>query len=167
MSMEQVIYCSESVPEWKRQFVKELQEIREEPEAVIVVTLDEKANCHALGWSSDFPRDAVVAAGHLMDMAQKQVRFLGYLDEDMLFRLSTALKRLPAAQRWIPVSKQHPFNEYGEGKSVLTVDTLGVMRIAEYVGGVWQTPDGEPITNTKAFPITHWRELPEPPEEEP
>lgn len=78
-----------------------------------------------------------------------------------------AIERIPSAQRWIPVSKQHPFNEYGEGKSVLTVDTLGVMRVAEYVGGVWQTPDGEPITNTKAFPITHWRELPEPPKEEP
>lgn len=67
---------------------------------------------------------------------------------------------------WLPTAKQKPFNEYGEGKSVLTVDTLGLMRIAEYVGGVWQTPDGEPITNTKVFPITHWMPLPEPPKEE-
>ena len=67
---------------------------------------------------------------------------------------------------WLPVSKQRPFNEYGEGRPVLTVDEMGVMRIAEYVGGVWQTPEGEPIANTKAFPIIHWRPLPKPPEGE-
>lgn len=79
MDNTRVIYCSESVPEWQRRFVQELQEIREEPEAVIVVTLDEKANCHVLGWSTDFPSDAVIAAGHLMDIAQKQKRFPGGL----------------------------------------------------------------------------------------
>lgn len=79
MDNTQVIYCSESVPEWKRRFVQEIQEIQEEPEAVIVATLDTKANCHVLGWSSDFPRDAVIAARHLMDIAQRQRHFPGGL----------------------------------------------------------------------------------------
>lgn len=79
MAEEQVIYCSESVPEWKRRFVQEIQEIQEEPEAVIVVTLDTKANCNVLGWSSNFPRDAVIAAGHLLNIAQKKKRFPGGL----------------------------------------------------------------------------------------
>ena len=79
MDNTQVIYCSESVPEWKRRFVQDLQEIREEPEAVIVVTLDASHDAHVLGWSSDFPSDAVVTAGHLMDIAQRQRHFPGGL----------------------------------------------------------------------------------------
>ena len=79
MDEERVIYCSESVPEWQRRFVQEFQEIQEEPEAVIVVTLDESHDAHVLGWSPDFPSDAVVAAGHLMDIAQRQRHFPGGL----------------------------------------------------------------------------------------
>lgn len=79
MAEERVIYCSESVPEWQRRFVQEIQTIQEEPEAVIVVTLDVKADCHVLGWSSDFPRDAVIAAGYLLDIVQKKKRFPGDL----------------------------------------------------------------------------------------
>lgn len=79
MAEEQVIYCSESVPEWKRRFVQELQEIQEEPEAVIVVILDESHDARVLGWSPDFPRDAVIAAGHLMGIAQRHGHFPGGL----------------------------------------------------------------------------------------
>ncbi len=79
MDNTRVIYCSESVPEWQRRFVQELQEIQEEPEAVIVVTLDASHDAYVLGWSPNFPIDAVNAAGLLMDIVQRQRNFPGGL----------------------------------------------------------------------------------------
>ena len=35
-------------------------------------------------------------------------RWIGYIDEDMILRIQTGLKKLPSAQRWIPVSESLP-----------------------------------------------------------
>ena len=79
MAEERVIYCSESVPEWQRRFVQEIQTIQEEPEAAIVVTLDASHDARVLGWSPNFPIDAVIAAGHLIDIVKKRIRLPGGL----------------------------------------------------------------------------------------
>lgn len=68
---------------------------------------------------------------------------------------------------WINCKERKPFTEYGESDSVLTVDTLGVMRVAYWDGGNWCMPDGEIIETAAKFPITHWKPLPECPEAEP
>lgn len=67
---------------------------------------------------------------------------------------------------WIKTSERLPDAEYGEGKNVLTVNTLGVIRVAYYDGSCWCNPDGEPVKTARLFPITHWMPIPEPPEEE-
>ena len=67
---------------------------------------------------------------------------------------------------WISVKERYPFAEYGESDSVLTVDTLGSMRVAYFDGGNWCEPSGNCITNVRKFPITHWMPLPSPPEVE-
>lgn len=66
---------------------------------------------------------------------------------------------------WIPTKKQYPFSEYGEGKSVLTVDSMGEKRVLYYDGGNWCWPSGEVLETAREFPITHWQPLPEPPKE--
>lgn len=69
--------------------------------------------------------------------------------------------------RWISVEERKPFSQFGEGVNVLTCDELGVMRVAYWDGGNWCWPSGECISTAREFPITHWRTLPEPPEDEP
>lgn len=66
---------------------------------------------------------------------------------------------------WISTKKQYPFAEYGEGKSVLTVDSMGIKRVLYFDGGNWCWPDGEPLLTATVYPITHWMPLPEPPKE--
>ena len=42
-------------------------------------------------------------------------RFAGYLDDDMILRLTIALKKVPSAQQWIPVSERLPENAKHKG----------------------------------------------------
>lgn len=65
--------------------------------------------------------------------------------------------------RWISVEDALPEAEYGEGISVLTIDTMGLQRVAEWNGGNWCWPTGEVIATCGKFPITHWMPLPNPP----
>ena len=64
---------------------------------------------------------------------------------------------------WINAEEKMPFSQFGEGMSVLTVDSFGVMRVAYWDGGNWCWPTGECIGTTGKFPVTHWMPLPEPP----
>lgn len=63
--------------------------------------------------------------------------------------------------KWISCNSQMPYAEYGEGRSVLTVDSIGVMRVAYFDGSNWCDPLGECLTSVRKFPITHWMPLPE------
>ena len=42
------------------------------------------------------------------DAIEEIVRWIGYIDEDMILRIQTGLKKLPSAQRWIPLSERLP-----------------------------------------------------------
>ena len=53
--------------------------------------------------------------------------------------------------------------EYGESKDVLTINSMGVMRVMNFDGGNWCYPTMEPYAS--AFKITHWMPLPELPKE--
>lgn len=64
---------------------------------------------------------------------------------------------------WISVEDALPHAEYGEGTNVLTIDTMGLQRVAEWNGGNWCWPTGEVIATCGKFPITHWMPLPKPP----
>ena len=64
---------------------------------------------------------------------------------------------------WIPVEERLPKHAYGEGDSVLTVSSLGSMRVLCFDGGNWCYPTGEALTTAWKYPITHWMRLPEPP----
>lgn len=75
-------------------------------------------------------------------------------------------KQAEAIPRWIPVTERKPFAEYGESDAVLTVDSLGEMRVACWDGGNWVLTNGNFIESTMKFPITHWMPLPEPPKGE-
>lgn len=66
---------------------------------------------------------------------------------------------------WISVRDSLPEHEYGEGTDVLTVDLYGVMRVLYFDGGNWCWPNGEPLATIRVAPITHWMQLPDPPEE--
>lgn len=87
-------------------------------------------------------------------------RFLGYLDEDMLLRLSTAFKRLPPAQRWIPVTERMPDAYYlvwaTDGKDV------GIASFQQK-GNFWLGDDNFSDYQPE---VTHWMPLPELPKEE-
>lgn len=80
-----------------------------------------------------------------------------------------ALARLPAAQRWVPVTERPP----KERVPVLAICKNGVMFVAEYEwtnydGAHWNTrgPLGSGRRIGKAR-VTHWMPLPELPKEEP
>ena len=64
---------------------------------------------------------------------------------------------------WISVKDKLPDSECGESKDVLTVNSMGVMRVMNFDGGCWCYPTMEPYAS--AFKITHWTPLPEPPKE--
>lgn len=99
-------------------------------------------------------------------------RFLGYLDEDMLFRLSTAIKRLPSAQRWISVEERLPENKR-EKYLILTDGGYECdARWTDNVYGLGQSDRwGWSIFDIPQYSkVTHWMPrmpLPEPPKEEP
>lgn len=63
--------------------------------------------------------------------------------------------------QWISVKDELPNAEYGESKDVLTINSMGVMRVMNFDGGCWCYPTMEPYAS--AFKITHWTPLPEPP----
>ena len=67
---------------------------------------------------------------------------------------------------WISVIEQYPFAEYGEGKSVLTIDSMGEERVLYFNGSNWCWPTGEVLETARAFPITHWMPRPKPPKGE-
>lgn len=95
-------------------------------------------------------------------------RFLGYLDDDMLFRLSTALKRLPAAQQWIPVTERLPEEE----RNIYWVYTdFGSMHECRWTNNRFGLGESDTwgwsiFDVPQHSKVTHWRELPEPPKEE-
>lgn len=68
-----------------------------------------------------------------------------------------------AKHQWISVEERLPKHAYGEGDSVLTVSSLGSMRVLCFDGGNWCYPTGEALTTARKYPITHWMPLPEPP----
>ena len=70
-----------------------------------------------------------------------------------------------ALPRWIPVTERLPEHSYGESNSVLTVSSLGTMRVLYFDGGNWCYPTGEALTTAGKFPVTHWMPLPQPPKE--
>lgn len=70
---------------------------------------------------------------------------------------------LNSMKNWKNVKEEHPFSEFGESKSVLTVDTHGLMRVLYWDGGNWCWPSGEAVKTTNIAPITHWIDLPTPP----
>ena len=88
------------------------------------------------------------------------------LREYMHDKIKWEQKQWEAMPRWIPVTERKPFAEYGESDAVLTVDSLGEMRVACWDGGNWVLTNGNFIESTVKFPITHWMPLPEPPKEE-
>ncbi len=61
--------------------------------------------------------------------------------------------------KWISVKNKLPNAEYGESKDVLTINSMGVMRVMNFDGGCWCYPTMEPYAS--AFKITHWMPLPE------
>ena len=65
--------------------------------------------------------------------------------------------------KWISVKNKLPNAEYGESKDVLTINSMGVMRVMNFDGGNWCYPTMEPYAS--AFKITHWMPLPERPKE--
>lgn len=95
-------------------------------------------------------------------------RFSGYLDDDMLTRLETAVSRLPTADvgpvRWIPVTERLP----GDFQKVLVfwreqsepmIDTAFWQKDAkQFDGEHWVRMEDK---------VTHWMPLPEPPKEVP
>lgn len=120
------------------------------------------------------------------EAAIKEVyRFDGYLDDDLEWRLHYALKKLPAADvverpRWIPVTERLP--EDGSLVGKLIADSDGEIRIASQCavitlsGGKTVYTDlidlvsylakDTPTTEwTDCTHITHWMQLPEPPED--
>ena len=64
---------------------------------------------------------------------------------------------------WISVKNKLPNAEYGESKDVLTINSMGVMRVMNFDGGCWCYQTMEPYAS--AFKITHWMPLPQPPKE--
>ena len=82
----------------------------------------------------------------------------------MLEEAADAIKEL-SKPRWIPVEDRLPEHAYGEGDSVMTVSSLGNMRVLYFDGGNWCYPTGEALTTEWKFPITHWMPLPQPPKE--
>lgn len=113
---------------------------------------------------SDSPEDGHIEADELMCFV---LRKLGYEDGVDIF---DAMEKMAGGavqmSEWIKTSERLPDAEYGEGKNVLTVNTLEVIRVAYYDGSCWCNPDGEPVKTARLFPITHWMPIPEPPEEE-
>ena len=99
---------------------------------------------------------------------------LGMLKQEcspMVFAyLADLVNDIPAADvrpvEWIPVTERLPEHSCGESNSVLTVSSLGAMRVLYFDGGNWCYPTGEALTTAGKFPITHWMPLPEPPKEE-
>ena len=68
--------------------------------------------------------------------------------------------------KWISTAKQMPKAMYGESNCVLTISSLGTMRVLYFDGGNWCYPTGEALNTAHAYPITHWMLLPLPPEDE-
>lgn len=59
----------------------------------------------------EFEKDTNVLHKDLIrkqDAIEEIARWIGYIDEDMILRIQTGLKKLPSAQRWIPVSERMP-----------------------------------------------------------
>ena len=75
------------------------------------------------------------------------------------------LSKMEKTTQWIPVTERLPENAYGESNSVLTISSLGSMRILYFDGGDWCYPTGEALETACKYPITHWMPLPEPPNE--
>lgn len=95
-------------------------------------------------------------------------RWIGYLDEDMIFRIQTGLKKLPSVQRWIPVSERLPELNNVYKKDVLPYylvqNEYGDMMVATFIKSngearVWQQiyQYGEIMDE-----IVAWMPLPEP-----
>ena len=85
--------------------------------------------------------------------------------KDMVFVDENGRVVIKFFPKWIPVTERLPEHAYGEGDSVLTVSSLGSMRVLYFDGGNWCYPTGEALTTARKYPITHWMPLPEPPKE--
>ena len=108
-----------------------------------------------------------IAASVIEKLQKDNIKLHAFNDMNLGAR-EMLLEQIAELQKpqWISVEERLPFSEYGESKSVLTIDELGCMRVAYFDGGCWCHPTGELIETTVKFKITHWMPLPEPPKEE-
>ena len=83
-------------------------------------------------------------------------RWIGYLDEDMILRIQTGLKKLPSAQRWIPVSERLP----KEDGSYLVSGKWGSGK--ESVGDCEFSVEDEYFQTAWNFNVLAWMPLPDP-----
>lgn len=65
--------------------------------------------------------------------------------------------------KWINVNDKMPDAEYGESNPVLAVSEMGVMDVLYFDGACWCRPTGE--VRTLKTKITHWMQLPDPPQD--
>ena len=97
-------------------------------------------------------------------------RWIGYIDEDMILRIQTGLKKLPSAQpepKWIPVSERLP-----ETEEFVLASLTGKYRnitfehaceIADYADGEWCVYAYPHMSAEKcAELIEAWMPLPKP-----
>lgn len=96
-------------------------------------------------------------------------RWIGYIDEDMISRIQTGLKKMSSAQRWIPASERLPEEPFG-----CIVSFHGFMltphgereydaiypELLGYDGTDWNNSEGECVDNM--IDVTAWMPLPEP-----
>ncbi len=76
--------------------------------------------------------------------------------------LKARIAEMEQAARWIPVGERLP----PSGMPVLIATDIGMVKTAEHYSSVrqWSTDDGEYYHDEKYDWITHWCNLPEPPE---
>ena len=87
-------------------------------------------------------------------------RWIGYIDEDMILRIQTGLKKLPPEkpEQWIPVSEKPPLRD---GRYYVTrhdfVTKADFVDILWYEKCVWWNRQA-----TGDYAVTAWMPLPEP-----
>lgn len=100
-------------------------------------------------------------------------RFNGYIDDDMVGRIQTALRRLPAAEpktrKWIPMSERNPM----VGQDVLVTTRNGRIYVVTYAIKEWipehcflWKPNFMGTEYLDANDVIAWMPLPEPYQED-
>lgn len=108
------------------------------------------------------------------DAIEEIARWIGYIDEDMILRIQTGLKKLPSAQperkkgRWIPAWQELP----QDNRFVLVCNDDARIAVAQYIGHEidsyhpWQIAycpyDVDIWEDSEYGKIMAWMELPKP-----